>query len=381
MPHTILFHSLRHLTPQSSPTVWVLVEGERLLAMGEGESWREELTADQLASTQVREAHDWLLAPGFTDIHCHGGGGTAFEDAPDVAPALRVHGQAGTSTLVASLVSNPLEQMQASMSQLLPLMDQKVPGQARLVGFHTEGPFISPAHKGAHAPEALRTPTPDALEQLWEASEGRLLQITLAPETDPGLVTLQRCVELGIKVAVGHTDATYDQAKAAFDEGASLLTHTFNAMRPLHHRQPGPVAAAADSSHVTLEVICDGVHVHGPMVRAAFALAPGRVALVTDAMAAAGCADGPYRLGSLAVEVQDSVARIRGTETIAGSTLTLARAVEQAVAFGIPLTEAARAATSVPAAALGLAEPADSYALLGADGSLQGVFQARACIA
>ena len=111
------------------------------------------------------------------------------------------------------------------------------------------------------------------------------------------------------------------------------------------------------------------------MVRAAFALAPGRVALVTDAMAAAGCADGPYRLGSLAVEVQDSVARIRGTETIAGSTLTLARAVEQAVAFGVPLTEAAQAATSVPAAALGLAEPADSYALLGADGSLQGVLR------
>ena len=93
MPRTILFHSLRHLTPQSSPTAWVLVEGERLLAMGEGESWREQLTADQLASAQVREAGNWLLAPGFTDIHCHGGGGAAFEDAPDVAPALRVHGR------------------------------------------------------------------------------------------------------------------------------------------------------------------------------------------------------------------------------------------------------------------------------------------------
>ncbi|WP_237233892.1 N-acetylglucosamine-6-phosphate deacetylase [Rothia nasisuis] len=375
MSHTILFHSLTHLTPHAHPTIWVLTAGERLLAMGEGESWKEHVSGPQFSSAQVRDASGWVLTPGLTDIHCHGGGGTAFEDAPDVATALRVHGQAGTSALVASLVSNPLGQMQATMTSLLPLLDQQEPGQATLVGFHAEGPFISPAHKGAHALETLKPPTPDAVERLWEASEGRLLQITLAPETDPGLATLQRCVELGITVAVGHTDATYEQAKAAFDEGASLLTHAFNAMRPLHHRQPGPVAAAADSPHVTLELICDGVHVHGPMVRAAFALAPRRVALVTDAMAAAGCADGPYRLGSLAVEVQNSVARIKGTETIAGSTLTLARALKQAVAFGVPLEEAARAATSVPATALGLAEPAHSYALLGPDGSLQGVLR------
>lgn len=375
MPHTILFHSLTRLTPHTHPTVWVLTEGERLLAMGEGETWKDQVSGPQLSSAQVRDASGWVLAPGLTDIHCHGGGGTAFEDAPDVAAALRVHGQAGTSTLVASLVSNPLEQMQATMASLLPLLGQQEPGRATLVGFHAEGPFISPAHKGAHAPETLKAPTPDAVERLWEASEGRLLQLTLAPEADPHLATVRRCVELGITVAVGHTDATYEQAKAAFDEGASLLTHAFNAMRPLHHRQPGPVAAAADSPHVTLELICDGVHVHGPMVRAAFALAPGRIALVTDAMAAAGCQDGFYRLGSLAVEVQNSVARIKGTETIAGSTLTLARAVEQAVAFGVPLGEAARAATSVPAAAVGLKDPVDSYALLGPDGSLQGVLR------
>ncbi|MDO4821232.1 MAG: amidohydrolase family protein [Rothia sp. (in: high G+C Gram-positive bacteria)] len=374
MAHRTLFHSLTRLAPHGSSRSWVLAEGERILTIGEGQSWKDELGA-QLDQAEVRDAEGWLLTPGFTDIHCHGGGGTAFEDAPDVAAALRVHGQAGTSALVASLVSNPLEQMQATMKALLPLMGQQVPRQATLHGFHAEGPFISPAHKGAHASETLQVPTPDALEQLWEASEGRLLQITLAPETDPGLATLRRCVELGIRVAVGHTDTTYEQAKAAFDEGASLLTHTYNAMRPLHHRQPGPIAAAADSPHVTLELICDGVHVHGPMVRAAFSLAPGRVALVTDAMAAAGCADGPYQLGSLAVEVQDSVARIKGTETIAGSTLTLARAVKQAVAFDVPLIEAAQAATSVPATALGLAEPADSYALLGADGSLQGVLR------
>ncbi|WP_421084390.1 N-acetylglucosamine-6-phosphate deacetylase [Rothia nasimurium] len=377
VPAPVLIHSLHDLTgsptpgPAESNQAWILVETTGASTVGTGDSWKSLAPEVTARGGQVRDGSGTFLAPAFTDIHCHGGGGQAFEDAPQVTGALTTHGQAGTGQLVASIVSNPLADMGQSMSQLLPFLHRQHPGQATPVGFHAEGPFISPAYKGAHAPSALRTPSPDQLEALWEASEGKLLQITLAPETDPGLATLRRCVELGIKVAVGHTDATYEQAKAAFDEGASLLTHTFNAMRPLHHRQPGPVAAAADSPHVTLEVICDGVHVHGPMVRTAFALAPGRIALVTDAMAAAGCADGPYQLGSLAVEVKDSVAHLAGTDTIAGSTLTLARAVEQAVAFGISLPEALAAATSVPATALGLEKtPKGRYLLLGADGRL-----------
>ncbi len=376
MPAPVLIHSLRNLTgsPVAGETgspVWVHVDTAGSVTLGPASTWQQAAADVLAAGGTVRDGSGCFLTPALTDIHCHGGGGQAFEEAPVVADALATHGQAGTGQVVASLVSNPLDDMQRSMQRMLPLLDLPVPGQATPVGFHAEGPFISPAHKGAHAPTALRTPTPDQLEALWEASEGRLMQITLAPETDPGLATLRRCVELGIKVAVGHTDATYEQAKAAFDEGASLLTHTFNAMRPLHHRQPGPVAAAADSPHVTLEVICDGIHVHGPMVRTAFALAPGRIALVTDAMAAAGCADGPYQLGSLAVEVKDSVAHLAGTDTIAGSTLTLAQAVEQAVAFGISLPEAVAAATSVPATALGLEKtPKGRYLLLGADGRL-----------
>lgn len=365
----VLYDSLLDLTGPEPVRRWALVTGDSLISSGQGDSWRQipEVISGQ---ADYQDASDLVLAPAFTDIHCHGGGGVAFDDATDLEPALQVHGCAGTGQLVASLVSNPLTDMGASMRRLQPLLHQEGSGLAQVVGFHAEGPFISPLHKGAHDPTALRAPSPDAVQRLWEDSEGKLLHITLAPETDPQLATVRRCVELGIKVAVGHTDATYEQAKAAFDEGASLLTHTFNAMRPLHHRQPGPVAAAADSPHVTLEVICDGVHVHGPMVRAAFALAPGRVALVTDAMAAAGCQDGSYHLGSLDVEVKNSIAHIAGTDTIAGSTLTLAQAVQEAVAFGIPLQEAVRAATSVPATALGLETPKSTMLLLGADGTL-----------
>ncbi|WP_326504181.1 N-acetylglucosamine-6-phosphate deacetylase [Rothia nasimurium] len=370
MTSLILYKNLLDFTSDQTSRSWILVDGTHIVAQGQADSWSTHIDSETLNKAQIQEADDKVLAPAFVDIHCHGGGGISFEDAPHVEAALDLHGQAGTGTLLASLVSNPLTDMGSTMATLLPLLGQETPGRATLAGFHAEGPFISPLHKGAHNPATLRAPSADQVESLWEAAEGKLLQITLAPEADQGLATIRRCIELGIRVAVGHTDATYEQAKAAFDEGASLLTHTFNAMRPLHHRQPGPVAAAADSSHVTLELICDGVHVHEPMVRAAFALAPGRVALITDAMAAAGCSDGAYKLGSLAVEVQDSIARIAGTDTIAGSTLTLAAAIKQAVAFGIPLRQALEAASSVPARALGLDVSTKSYTLLKADGSL-----------
>jgi N-acetylglucosamine-6-phosphate deacetylase len=158
----------------------------------------------------------------------------------------------------------------------------------------------------------------------------------------------------GVAVAVGHTAADYDQALAAFDAGASILTHAFNAMPGLHHRAPGPVAAATRTPGVKLEIVNDGVHVHPEVVRMAFAAAPGRVALITDAMAAAGSADGDYRLGGLDVEVREGVARLAAGGSIAGSTLTLDDALRRAVLeVGIPVAEAVRAVTSTPAAAVG----------------------------
>jgi len=226
-----------------------------------------------------------------------------------------------------------------------------------VLGAHLEGPFLSPDNKGAHNAAYLVDPSPTAVEALLEAGAGVLRQVTIAPELPGAVDAVRRFVSAGVTVAVGHTVCSYDQARAAFDAGATLLTHACNAMPGLHHRAPGPIAAALEDDRVTLELILDGVHVHPAVARVLLRGAPGRVALITDAMAAAGSPDGSYTLGSLAVEVADGVARVAGTDTIAGSTLTQDAALRLAVsASGATLPEAVAAVTSVPAAALGLGD-------------------------
>ncbi|MCB4208255.1 N-acetylglucosamine-6-phosphate deacetylase [Arthrobacter sp. UM1] len=325
-----------------APT-WALTTADRVLDAGTGAP-----PADVEPRTRI-DAAGRTLAPSFTDIHCHGGGGASAEEG-GVETLLRTHRGHGTGLLVLSLVSNPVEEMAATAARIASEA-RRLPGFA---GIHLEGPCLSPTHKGAHDLRHLARPSARALEPVLEAAEGLVRQVTLAPELDDGLEATRFLVENGIAVGVGHTGADYATASAAFDAGASLLTHAFNAMPGLHHRTPGPVAAALDASHVTLELIADGVHVHPAMIRLLFAAAPGRVALVTDAMAAAGQHDGTYRLGGLAVEVTDGVARLAGTETIAGSTLTMDRAVAVAAASGAPLSAALEAATTTPARALGL---------------------------
>ncbi|MBM7052073.1 MULTISPECIES: N-acetylglucosamine-6-phosphate deacetylase [unclassified Rothia (in: high G+C Gram-positive bacteria)] len=345
---------------------WVHLRDGSEVARGEGD-------VPQIADVATLDGSDLTLAPRFTDIHNHGGGGISFEDAPAIGAALDVHVAAGTGQLVASLVTNPVQDIAVTVGALREVIERQKSHERQLVGIHLEGPYLSPAHKGAHNPHFLVSPTPAQAAQLIEAGGGYLKQITIAPETDSDLAAIRYFVEHGVAVAVGHTDADYALAKAAFEAGASILTHTFNAMRPLLHREPGPVAAALDSEHVTLELICDGVHVHAPTMRALWAMAPGRVALVTDAMAAAGCQDGHYMLGSLDVDVVDSVARLSEGGAIAGSTLTLARAVETAVSVGISLPEAIEAAATVPARALGFDQPAGGN-LLDRQGKLVATF-------
>ena len=353
----ILIHSARPLpgtalasgTPAASDAgAWLLVRGGRIAAAGSGERWRAH------RAERVVDAGGAYLAPGFVDIHCHGAGGAAFDEEDGAPVALAAHAARGTGTLVASLVANPVPRLAESLRRLAALRS----AHPMLAGAHLEGPCLSPAHRGAHHPDHLAVPTVAMAEELLAAADGSLRQVTLAPELDPGLQATRYLISQGVRVAVGHTDADYATARAAFDAGASLLTHTFNAMRGLHHRAPGPVAAALDSGHVTLEVIADGVHVHAPMVRMLFAAAPGRVALVTDAMAAACCGDGAYRLGDLDVEVSGGIARLAGGGAIAGSTLTMDAAVAYAVGSGVPLAQAVEAATIVPARALGLEGPA-----------------------
>lgn len=327
---------------------WVLLDGSRIIDAGTG-SWSGTVAGQETAAVREVDAAGAYLVPGFVDMHCHGGGGGSFDDG-DTSPGPLTHLAYGTTSLLGSLVTNPLGVLEATLRRLA----ADAPANATVKGFHLEGPFLAASHCGAHNPRFLAASTVEAVDRLVEAGGGLLRQVTIAPELDAGFAAIRRLVGHNVAVAVGHTDADYDTARAAFNAGASILTHAFNAMNGLHHRAPGPVSAAFDSSHVTLEVIADGHHVHDSMLRLAFQAAPGRVALITDAMAAAGCGDGTYHLGSLPVEVNDCVARLPRGGPIAGSTLTMDAALRRAVAAGIPLPEAVAAATSVPARAVGL---------------------------
>lgn len=330
---------------------WVRFEGERIAATGTGDQWRD-AAADVIVDATAVAGPGALLVPGFVDIHGHGGARASYDDGPDAIRAARaLHRARGTTRAVISLVTAPLETLERRAAMVADLMAT----DADILGSHLEGPFLDPAHKGAHDPGLLRDPEHDAVRRLLDAGRGTVRQVTLAPELPGGMEAIRLVVAAGAAAALGHTGADYAAARAAFDAGATILTHAFNAMPGLHHREPGPVAAAAADSRVTLEVIADGVHLHPEIVRGAFALAPGRIALVTDAMAATGAADGVYDLGTLKVEVRGGVARLAGGGSIAGSTLTQDAALRFAVGAGIRLPDAVAALTSVPARAIGRA--------------------------
>lgn len=320
---------------------WMLVDGDTITATGHGTA--------PTADSRVDVGGQWLV-PGFIDLHCHGAGGFSFDDGPEaIASALAVHRSHGTTRSVISLVANPLTSLRESLAAIAALGDPLV------LGSHLEGPFLESEHRGAHNPAFLREPLPSDVAELLNAAHGTLRQITLAPDLPNALEAIEVLVEAGVTVAVGHTNASFEQTKLAFASGARLLTHAFNAMPGIHHRAPGPVVAAFEDDRVVIELILDGLHVHPDVARLAFASAPGRVALVTDAMAAAGSTDGDYQLGSLAVTVANGKAVLRGTDTIAGSTLTLDHALRLAMtSVGLSPREAVEAVTLTPARALGL---------------------------
>jgi len=319
-----------------------------IVATGTGDHWHA-VVRDE--STDVVDATGGHLTPGFIDLHVHGGGGAAFDDGRDaILRALAVHRAHGTTRSLVSLVSNPVDTLVASLDAIADLVEQ----DPLVLGSHLEGPFLSPAKKGAHDVTALIEPSPAVVERLIDASRGTLRQITIAPELPNALEAIQVLVEAGVVVAVGHTDADEALTKTAFDTGARLVTHVFNAMNGIHHRAPGPIIASFADERVTVELILDGEHVHPDVAKLVFEQAPDRVALITDAMAAAGSSDGRYLLGSLEVEVTDGLARLVDGDSIAGSTLTLDRALRLAISSGVPAVAAVAAMTSTPARVLGL---------------------------
>lgn len=344
-------HSARLVTDgQVITDGWVMFDGQTISATGEGRVPSDLLGA---SGTSVIDAGRAWLLPGFIDIHGHGGAGASFDDGADaIGTALALHRSRGTTRSILSLVTASADDLERRLSTVADLAHR----DPLILGAHLEGPFLDAAHKGAHDPALLATADPATIDRLVAAGRGWLRQVTLAPEQPGGMDALRRLVEAGVAVAVGHTGADYAQAGAAFDAGASILTHAFNAMPGLHHREPGPVAAAIRAGDVVLEVINDGVHVHPDIVRLAFAAAPGRLAMITDAMAAAGAGDGRYLLGSQEVTVEAGVARLTHGDSIAGSTLTQDEALRQAVnVVGLPVETAVQALTETPARAIGRA--------------------------
>ena len=323
---------------------WVRDDGDRITGAGGG---TPSAPADRhLAGT---------LVPGFVDAHSHGGGRCRLHlrrpggrrHGAGHPPGARHHLDDGQS-----LVTDTTERLEASVRALAPLVRS-----GELAGIHLEGPWLSHAHCGAHDPALLRSPDPAEVTRLLDAGDGTMRMVTLAPELEFGLEAVELLRHRGVIAALGHSDATYAVAREALDAGASVATHLFNAMRPIHHREPGPVLALVEDPRAFVELIADGVHLHPAVLRWAATSAPGRFLLVTDAMGAAGAADGDYVLGPAAVQVRDGVARLASNGAIAGSTLTMDHAVRYAVqTAGLPLDEVVEAATATPARLLGLAD-------------------------
>jgi N-acetylglucosamine-6-phosphate deacetylase len=319
---------------------WVEVDDGRITAVGAGVPGRSDL-------------HGAVIVPGFVDIHCHGGGGASFDsaDAEECARAAAFHRERGTTTVMASVVTaspSDLERRAAVLSDLA--------ADGVVAGIHYEGPFLSAARKGAHDPALLRDPDLTTVKRLLRVPHVRMM--TIAPELDGGIDALRRVRDAGAIPAIGHTDATYEVTREAVGAGARVATHLFNGMRPLHHREPGPILALLDAPDITVELIGDGVHLH-PAIVAHITRTKGvsGAALVTDAIAAAGMSDGDYELGGLGVEVREGVARLSGGGSIAGSTATAASVFRRAVReSGIALPDAVRLSATNPAMLLGLTD-------------------------
>lgn len=327
----------------------------------------------EAAGGDVVDAAGCYVIPGLVDIHFHGAVGKDLCDAdPNGLAAIAEYERAnGITSICPATMTLSAERLReicrnaALYSETAKLQEKpcqtasgqpnsRRPGGARLVGLHLEGPFIAPEKKGAQNPEYIIPPSIELLDELLEASCGLVKLITIAPEISPAMAFIPKAAERSIHVSVGHTTCDYDTAAQAFALGADHLTHTCNAMPPLSHRAPGPIAAGYMADHVFAEVICDGIHVHPAMVKGLLRLfGQDRVIFISDSMRAAGMPDGTYDLGGLDVHVSGAYARL-ADGTIAGSVSNLMQCVRQAVSMGIPLETAVTCATINPARSIGI---------------------------
>jgi N-acetylglucosamine-6-phosphate deacetylase len=332
-------HGAALLTPRGILVdAWITILAGRISEIGRGQP--------------PQHSHDlsggWLV-PGYLDIHCHGGAGADFGsgEGEQMLRAAALHSAHGTSSMLASLVTAPVEVL---CEQLITIANLVEDASSPIVGAHLEGPFLAHARCGAQNPDYLIEPDLDSFAKMLDASRGTLRMITIAPELPGALELIDAVVAAGVVAAVGHTDSTYSQASAAFDRGASVATHLFNGMRPLHHREPGPVLASLDAG-AACEVINDGVHVHPAVLRMVADRDPAQLILITDAISATG----------QKVSVANGQARLTDKQSLAGSTLTMDSAVRRAVfEAGLPVETAVAAASTNPARLLGLSDEVGS---------------------
>ncbi|MVP00871.1 N-acetylglucosamine-6-phosphate deacetylase [Paenibacillus lutrae] len=319
-------------------------------------------SADETAQLDVAGAVDaggsWLL-PGFIDVHVHGGAGADFMDASaeSLDTITRFHSTNGTTAMLATTVTGPQEALDAAITATDAYIRAGMP-YAQLLGVHLEGPFISPKWSGAQNPEYIALPTTEWLKDWQERFPGVVKMMTLAPEREGALEVIEWLSGNGIVAAAGHTDADYDTISRAVDHGLSHAVHTFNAMTPLHHRNPGTVGAVLTDPRIHAEIIADGVHVHPAGIKLlTMAKTKHNLILITDAMSAAGLQDGNYKLGGLDVIMTDGVCRLKEGNSLAGSTLTMIEGFKFLVnRVGVSVQQASEYASGNPARQMGVAD-------------------------
>jgi N-acetylglucosamine-6-phosphate deacetylase len=294
------------------------------------------------------------LIPGFVDTHCHGGGGFSFssDSESEVEHVIETHRTHGTTTQFASLVSEPLDILETQITRL-----REFVMAGKIAGIHLEGPYLSPQKCGAHDPLLLRNPVLSEISALIAVGQGTIAMMTIAPELPGAIKAIELLVNSGVVAALGHSNANYEVAQAAIAAGATVITHFYNALPPLDHREPTITSAALLSDALNLELILDGHHVNAPAVDILLRSAPQRIMLVTDAMSAAGSTDGEYRIGELPVIVKDGQARLISNNSLAGSTLTMDLAFNRLMgAHRYSLADASFATSTLPALVHGLSE-------------------------
>ena len=324
------------------------IEDGKILRVGKDLPRKEEDLAVDCAGS-------YTVVPGFVDVHIHGCAGADTCDATRealeaMAAFLLAH---GVTSLCPTTMTTSRETIQAALLAAKDMMDHPMEGGARVVGVNMEGPFIAKERKGAQKEEDILPPDFPLFQRFYEESGGIVRLVDVAPEQPGGLEFVEKASQL-CTVSIAHTTADYDQAKAAFDKGVTHATHLFNAMSGLHHRKPGVVGAVFDDSRVRGELICDGFHIHPAVLRAAFRLLGDRALIVSDSMRANGMPEGEaFDLGGQMVTVHQGKALLPDG-TIAGSVTNLHQEIKNLVSFGVPFEQAVKAATLLPARAIGL---------------------------